>query len=156
MRAWVTLLALALVSSSYAVTIKHTQAHFMPQADNVRLGEFFGIGKKSTPIRSTLYSDSASRAGLFFTADLDTKLKNIPAGTVAQVEVIFEGDRAARVFKFDLAPVATSDHKILYLGLTAPEYRDKKTAPHLLAWKVSLLDAEGKTLSESHSKVWQY
>jgi hypothetical protein len=152
---YILLAALLATSAAEALSLRLSFPRFLEDADNVRLAEFFDQ-KPLHQTRATVYSDASSRQGYFFVAELDTALDTLPEGAQAQLEAYFAGDASPRVQKFDLKSVAHNQSSVLYLGLTSPEYRDKDKTPRILAWRISLLDTNAKTLAQAQSKLWKY
>ena len=150
------LLAAVLAACSLqAVELRSGFPRHLTDGDNARLAKFFGHEPKKI-LRATLYSDPTSQEGLFFVGELDCAVRDLPEGTSARLETLFEGDKTARAVDFDLARVKSSPAKSLFLGLTSPEFFDPKKDPHILAWKISLIGPDGNTLAQSASPLWEY
>lgn len=154
-------LILALVvlgwASAQALTIKHTEPRRMDHTAFTRFGQLLGHDGATDPTRVALFSDAKSHDGLFFVTELDTQIGQLPAGTIAVLEVMVEKEQKPLETRFEI-PASKSHSKTLYLGLTQAPFNscNKRDLPRILAWKVSLLDAEGKVLSAAPSAVWQY
>lgn len=151
------LLLICALPSAHALTIKHTEPRRMTRADFTRFGELLGDKNAVDPTRVALFSDPKQHGGLFFVTELDTQIGQLPAGTVAQLEVMFDKDAKPANYRFEI-PENKSHSKILYLGLTHSPFNspNKKDLPRILAWKVSILDAKGAVLSSAPSAVWEY
>jgi hypothetical protein len=150
------LLAAVLATCSLqAVELRNSFPRHLTDGDNARLAKFFGHEPKNN-LRATLYSDPTSKEGLFFVGELDCEVRDLPEGTSARLETLFEGDKTPRVVDFDLTSVKSSEAKSLFLGLTSPEFFDPKKDPHILAWKISLIGPDGNSIADSASPLWQY
>lgn len=157
----ITTLALGLcVPPVHALTITHTQPRRMASTSFVRLGDFLGCHSKplaeNNPTRFTLLTNRENHNGLFFEAELDTPVSKLPEGSTVLLELLLNGDRTAREFKFTI-PATHSHARAIYLGVTEDSFADisKSSMPHILAWKISILDFTGKVLASSPSALWQ-
>ncbi len=146
----------------FALEITHTEPRRFDKVPFTRLCDLFGHPKEN-PTRLALFSNPNEHAGLYFNTTLDTRVSKIPAGTLAQVELLMEGDGQAQTFRFEIPPTQNRS-KHLYLGITDEPFatlgREGASGPRsrlqILAWKVSLLDKDGKVLASSASPLWEY
>jgi hypothetical protein len=147
-----------------ALMITHTQPRKMENTAFTRLGEFFGLHPVD-PTRVVIFSNPKAHAGLFFEAELDAPISKIPAGSSALLEIFIKDDQAPRKFNFaipETKPEAKSKARALYLGLTDAPFsdmssnKDAKSKVDILAWKISIVDRDGKVLASSASPMWQY
>ena len=158
------LLAFCLGAASlHALTITHTEPRHFDKVPFTSFGELLGF-HTSDPTRLVLFSDPKNHEGLYFNVTLDAKLSGVPEGTVARVEVILEDENTPREFRFSVPANKNHSHH-LYLGLTSEPFTTlrmdripskKKARQHLLAWRISLLDASGKILCASASPLWEH
>ena len=156
MRALIFSLALLVaVPCAHALSIRHTEARRLGASDIVRFANVFGQ-KLSHPTRIEVLSDPSYSGGLFFTAELSSSLRRIPAGSTAKVEVLFKDDLAPRTYNFAIPATRSHTHTI-YFGITDAPFRgDFKDFPQLLAWKITILDAQGKAMATADSALWQF
>ena len=136
--------------------IEHTEPHRMEGFEFTRMANLMGDKEATDPTRVAVATNPKEKSGIYFEAELNQTVASLPAGSVAVVEVLVDADRAPRTFKLPV-PATKNNSKVLYLGLTdAPFVHATKKSPHLLAWKISILDKDGKTLAEAPSALWQY
>ncbi|MEO6244360.1 MAG: hypothetical protein ABIQ12_02905 [Opitutaceae bacterium] len=114
-----------------------------------RIAEYFG-GGESQAKSSVLRTHPEARAGYYFLVRL--KSANAVAGAKFQVSVIRPDGPEPKTYSF---PAAVPEKEtVLQLGLTGADWPGgKKTNP--VAWKVSLLAADGRLLAEHKSFLWE-
>lgn len=146
-------------SASAALQIEYSQPRRPEDTSFVRLSDLFGNGgsslPESDPTRFVVLSNPAERHGLFFEVELNEAVSKIPEGTVARVEILIDSDRVPRNFNFPL-PANTLRARARFIWvLPRDRLRGPRGHPHILAWKISLLDAGGKEISAFVSPLWQ-
>ena len=140
---------------AHALIIHHTEPRRMDAIAFTRFGELLGLRGIADPTRVVLFNDSKSKKGLFFETELDTQVSQLPAGSVAVLEIITEDEKQPIEFKYPI-PTVKSSAKALYLGVTSEPFNttERKELPRLLAWRVSILNAKGEVLARAPSAVW--
>lgn len=114
-----------------------------------RIGEYFGK-PESHPGLIVLRSQPQQRAGYYFLARI-TEPAAVPAGSSWLVEVILPGSEKPKSFNF---PFDAKGGKAAYeLGLTGSDWPNEKTNP--TAWRLSLVNPEGRTLLSKQSFLWR-
>ena len=113
-----------------------------------RISEYFN-GKENTGGQLILRTHPDQRDGYYFLVRV-----NHSGGTVdvqAVLHVITPDTATPRIFKFT---TALTDGKILLnLGLTGPDWSDRKINP--VAWKIDLLASDGQLLASGKSYLWE-
>lgn len=134
----------------------------MEGTEFTRFGQLLGQKAAVDPTRVALFTskDERARTGLYFVADLDTPVAQLPTGSVAILELLVEDDKKPQEFRFDIPKIGSHQKrtKTLYLGLTEAPFNtlNKKDLPKILAWKIIVQDSQGKELAASTSPLWQY
>lgn len=127
-------------------TIVRVWGDYVPAESFERIAEYFGA-PESHPGRSILRTQPARRAGYYFLVRIK-KSDTIPAGSRWQVQVLRPGQRKPDSFEL---PV-TAQSSVHQLGLTGTDWPDPKQVP--VAWKVTLLAPDGKTVVTHQSFLW--
>lgn len=135
------------VSLTAAPSIVRVWGDYVPAESFERIGEYFGA-PESHPGRAVVRTQPDNRSGYYFLVrikDSDT----IPAGARWQVQVLRANERKASAYEF-----AITGHASVYqLGLTGSDWTNPKDVP--VAWKVTLLAADGSTVLSHHSFLWE-
>jgi len=108
----------------------------------------------ANPTRVTAFTDPKVHRGLFFEVEFDTQIKEIPDGFSAKLEVITQLEKGTREFVFKI-PHTRHGAKALYMGITDPLYAEA-TSIRIFAWKVTILDKNGATVTSWKSKLWEH
>lgn len=111
------------------------------------LAEYFG-GKPSSANRTALRSQPDDRAGYYWLARIKTDRDH--PDSVVRLEVTRRGSMDPAVYAFDWQ-VPSGNHPIL-VGLTGRDWTDPAEVP--LAWRITLIDADGTLLTSTHSFLW--
>ncbi len=114
-----------------------------------RIAEYFG-GSETHGKQLVLRTHAETRAGYYFL--LRVKNAAALAGATFQVSVIRPDAPEPKVFSF---PTALPEKEtVLQLGLTGADWPGGKKA-NPVAWKIALLAADGRTLAEHKSFLWE-
>ena len=115
-----------------------------------RITEFLG-GSEPTGSRTLLRSQPASRAGYYFLLRINTANALSP-GAKFELAVIRPDSPELKIFSFPVT--ASVGDTVFDLGLTGADWPGgKKTNP--VAWKLTLLAADGRVLAEHKSFLWE-
>jgi hypothetical protein len=115
-----------------------------------RIKEFLG-GNEPTGGRSLLRTQPASRAGYYFLLRVKTTTA-LTAGAKFELAVLRPDAPEPKTFSFPV--VAPAGETVFDLGLTGADWPGgKKTNP--VAWKLTLLSADGRVLAEHKSFLWE-
>jgi len=137
--------------STPGVSIAHVDHKYMEEADFHRVSEYF-TDVENTSGRIIARTDPAQRSGYYFIVSLDWHPSTtLPAGTRAELDYIREDNTEAKHAQFTFAQDAGTWHEIL-LGLTGADWPEKNAK--LVAWKVTLKDAQGGVLASHQSFLW--
>lgn len=111
------------------------------------IGQYFGREEHKGG-RILVRSRPENRDGYYFL----TRLRSAPAspGAVAQIDIIFPGSDLAQTFRLPLDLPAGGS--VLQLGVTGEDWPSAAIKP--LAWRLTLLAADGTRLVESQSFLW--
>ena len=114
-----------------------------------RIAEYFG-GSETHGKQLVLRTHAETRAGYYFL--LRIKHPAAIAGATFQVSVIRPDAPEPKVFSFSTA--LPEKETVLQLGLTGADWPGGKKA-NPVAWKITLLAADGRTLAEHKSFLWE-
>jgi len=128
-----------------------TQWSYKQAEEFQRISEFF-TGKENLGNRIVLRSIPENRNGLYFSVYIKSKIRSLPSGTKAVVEVLQPNSPDTQTYEFML-PEVSSKSKELMLGVTGDNWPNEDDHP--LAWRVQLIDAEGKLIASDHSYLWR-
>jgi len=78
-------------------------------------------------------------------------VRDLPTGSQLKLEVIRSDSWGTKTFTFDLDTEGTRTRDI-YAGLTGSDWSDDSAQP--IAWKITLLDAQGQPLDDKKSFLW--
>ena len=114
-----------------------------------RIGEYFG-GKESTGNHVVVRTHAEVRAGYYFLA----RVKNAAAlaGAKFELQVIRPDAPEPKIFSFSAEVRAGG--AVFELGLTGADWPNGKEA-NPVAWKLTLLAADGRVLAEQKSFLWE-
>ena len=143
-----------LVSGSYTPCLGadlQTQWSYKQTEEFQRISEFF-TGKENLGNRIVLRSIPENRDGLYFSLYIKNKIRSLPSGTKAVVELLQPNSPDIQTYEF-LVPEVSSKSKELMLGITGDNWPNEDDHP--LAWRVRLIDAEGKEIASDHSYLWR-
>ncbi len=115
-----------------------------------RIPEFF-TGREYTGRRSILRTDPDTREGFYLTARLRRNSRSSFARVTARLELAMPEEQEIRTYEFPLESVERRRPLVLF-GVTGPDWPED--VPRPLAWKVSLLDADGQLLDSEQSFLW--
>lgn len=133
------------------VSVKSAYSREMGAEDFERISEFF-TGQENTSGRLILRSQPDSRDGIYFILLLDTPAASLPAGSVFKGEVIRSDRSLPLAFEWKVPAQAKSGKEVL-LGLTGADWNSE--AINATAWRITLVDANGNSLAEFKSYLWQ-
>ncbi|MFP4283501.1 MAG: hypothetical protein ACLFU2_12840 [Opitutales bacterium] len=134
-----------------AASIREAYSRYMLEGEFQYLLEFF-TGQEYTGNRLVQRTDEEDRGGQYFVLHLDTRLRDLPAGTVAELEVISTESVDPELHTFPLEVRRKPRSRILYLGLTGSAWPGADTPP--LAWRVVLREGD-RELAEWKSFLWE-
>lgn len=137
-------------AAAYATEVEFVRV--WPQWHNAdwfdRIGEYFGRPENDRPEIVTR-THSAERAGFYFLVRVKSGMPLAAARFV--LEVIRPDSPDPRTFTF---PVSfSSKGGVAELGLTGADWPSGRAA-HPVAWKLSLVDAAGRTVASEQSFLW--
>ena len=115
-----------------------------------RITEFLG-GSEPTGGRNLLRSQPASRAGYYFLLRVKTAAA---LGTGAKFALAVIRPDAPDPKTFSFPATATAGDTVFDLGLTGTDWPGGKKA-NPVAWKLTLLAADGRVLVEHKSFLWE-
>lgn len=140
----------SLLASSLALCaapkIVRVWGDYVQAASFERIAEYFGA-PESHPGRSVLRTQANSRDGYYFLVRINAA-DTIPEGAHWLIEVLRPNERTP--VSFEIANQSKS--KVYQLGLTGSDWPNAKEVP--VAWKVSLLSADGQTVLAHESFLW--
>lgn len=118
-----------------------------------RISEYFS-GVENTGYRLILRTDPQQREGLYFQSLLSRPVRELPEGAVFRVRYVRpETGQPVISHSFPLPQDLRSSGKTqLWLGFTGADAPADEAAP--VAWQISVEDAEGNPLAETHSFLW--
>lgn len=111
------------------------------------ISEYFGNAPGATA-RTALRTQPDERDGYYWLTRTKTK-DAYPASTL-KVEVTRAGETEPTTysFKYDV----TAGSRAVFVGLTGTDWAAPEAAP--VAWRLTLLDADGNLLASHHSFLW--
>lgn len=115
-----------------------------------RIGEYFGRSENPAG-RTVLRTQPAARAGYYFLVRV--KPPAAVAGARFELEVIRPDAPDAKTFAFP-APAMPAGETVFELGLTGADWPDGEKAQPV-AWRLALRTADGRTLAEHKSFLWE-
>lgn len=133
------------------VRIVDAYARYIDESPLKRIGEFL-TGRVSYSGTIVLRSQKDIRAGQYFIITLDKKARNLPPDTKIEITVISTASPNPRPFTFPIGEKGSNTRHI-YAGLTGSDWPGRDVRP--LAWKISIVNASGKTLAVKESFLWR-
>ncbi|KAF0095215.1 MAG: hypothetical protein E1N59_1261 [Puniceicoccaceae bacterium 5H] len=140
-----------LVNALPALEIEEVAVRRLEAPHFKRLSEYF-TGREAPGNRIILRSTEGQRAGLYFILELSDDAADAPAGAHFHVQYIEPQKPDVQEYDFDL-PAEGCDHDTVYLGLTGDEWPQEDALP--LAFRISLVDAQGQELDAYQSFLWE-
>lgn len=113
-----------------------------------RISEYF-TNRENTGGETVLRSHPDQRAGYYFLVRAANP--GTPLAVRLSVQMVAPTDAKPRTY--DFAAELKSGQNVLNLGLTGPDWPDAKANP--VAWKLSLLAADGRLLASEESYLWE-
>ena len=114
-----------------------------------RIGEYFG-GNESSDKHRMLRTSEAGREGFYYLVRV--RSFTAVAGAKFELQVIRPDSPEPKTFHF---PTEVRAGGVVYeLGLTGADWPGGKAA-HPVAWKLALLTADGRTIAEQKSFLWE-
>ena len=151
------LLAFVVVFSTFAPAARAAEATFdrlwpgWRDTDSFdRITEFLG-GSEPTGGRTLLRTQPDARAGYYFLLGVKTAAA-LTTGAKFELSVIRPDAPEPKLFSF--AATAPSGDTVFDLGLTGSDWPGGKKA-NPVAWKLTLLAADGRVLAEHKSFLWE-
>jgi hypothetical protein len=117
-------------------------------ADAARIGDTFGSPEEDG-VHVSLRSDPAARAGHYYFVRLDIEP---PPGSALVLQVVRKEGAPSERHVFPLVRRTTPPFGEYAVGLTGAHAGPDGWRP--VAWRLSLVDASGKTLAARHSFLW--
>lgn len=114
-----------------------------------RISEYFG-GTETHGRQLVLRTHADTRAGYYFL--LRVKSGAVQPGATFLLSVVRPDVPDPKTFSFSAA--LPEKESVLQLGLTGADWPGGKTA-NPVAWKITLLAADGRTLAEHKSFLWE-
>ncbi len=147
------LLLLVLLARAHAGDLAFARigAEWHDAADFDRISEYLG-GGENTGGHTILRTHAEVRAGFYFLVHFE---RGVPtAGTKFELQVIRPDAPEAKTFSFSASPAAPNARPVFELGLTGADWPGgAKARP--AAWRLALLDADGRVLAEQKSFLWE-
>jgi hypothetical protein len=114
-----------------------------------RIREFFS-GKEYSGKQIVVRSHPEERGGFYFLTRVKNSGASVPDAKFS-LQVIAASDPVPKTFSFPATlPGGTS---VFNLGLTGPDWTDRKTPP--VAWKLELLRGDGQVIASEKSFLWE-
>lgn len=132
------------------VSIDHITTRFIPAGRFKRICEHFtGVENKDGKIIERSQPDE--RAGFYMIVTLDLFSAPFPGNGAFIVEYIHSENRRPQTKLFPLLDANPSAREA-FLGLTGEDWPSQDRS--MVAWKVSLIGPDGKTVIDSQSYLW--
>lgn len=132
------------------VNIDSVVWYYKPEQTFKRIGEYFGGGER-TGRRIILRTQPGPRAGLYFVVRTDQYADDLPPGCALAVDMI-RHDQKKPVTEIFALPENPSSHREFWLGFIGDDMPADGEAP--VAWRVRMLDPQGKTVANYDSFLW--
>ena len=130
--------------------IVRVQPEFRTEESFHRILEFF-TGREHTGRREILRTDTDIREGFYLTARVRrADRKTFNQGT-ALLELAMPEERETRAYEYSLESIERRRPLVMF-GVTGEEWPEDLARP--LAWKLTLLNAEGRELDSEQSFLW--
>lgn len=136
--------------SSREVSIDHVTTRYIPAGRFKRISEYFtGVENKGGKIIERSQPDE--RGGFYLIVTLDLFSAPFPENGAFVVEYIHSDNRRPQMKLFPLLD-ANSSAREAFLGLTGEDWPSQDRS--MVAWKISLIGPDGKTVIDSQSYLW--
>lgn len=132
--------------------IREIRTEFLGESYFKGVREFF-TGREHTANR-VIRRSSQERAGMYFILRFDRAIREWPASTRIQLELLRPGELEAASFELTIGDVAERG-RFLYLGLTGEDWPTRQTQ-RPIAWTIRFRDTEGGLISKEKSFLWEY
>ena len=116
-----------------------------------RIGEYLG-GKEHYNHRIVMRTQNDSRGGYYWIIRRSRHRGVIPAGGKFVLE--YYPAKSGTAIKHEYAVAESSAERTIYLGVTGGDWPSEGAKP--LAWRIQLLDADGKVLAGEQSYLWEF
>ena len=141
---------LMLLIPAQGAEIVRVHPEFRTEESFHRILEFF-TGREHTGRRDILRTDTDIREGFYLTTRLRrVDRKTLPRGT-ARLELAMPEEQETRAYEYSLESIDRRRPLVMF-GITGEEWPEDLARP--LAWKLTLLDAEGRELDSEQSFLW--
>lgn len=148
---WIALAAFCCACATTGAADLKTYWEYKEAGDFARISEFL-TGKEASGNRILLRSTPGEREGLYFSIRVKGGVQTLPEGAKALLEVLHPDSPDARTHTFDV-PSTVKNYRELMLGLTGESWTSDEDKP--LAWRVQILDADGKVVGSNKSYLWR-
>jgi hypothetical protein len=143
------LLPILATAAEGPLAIEHVYTGWRDAASFKRISEYFN-GQENTHGEAILRTHPDQRGGFYFLVRVNNPG---PARTIkVSLHVITSANARTSDYQFATGLKADGD-TVFQLGLTGADWTDPKGHP--VAWKLDLLDADGKTLATEGSYLWE-
>ena len=139
-----------LSASCFATEIQEAHMQRHEAKDFQRLSEFF-TGKEYSDNRLILRTTNDERDGVYVDIALDCDASELPSGSVAILDVVFENNRNSQSFTFPITETPMNTSRIMF-GITGKEWKEQ---PKVIAWKLEIHDSSGNLLCDYKSFLWE-
>lgn len=130
------------------LTLVRVTSGWRDAASFKRISEYF-TGRENTGGETVLRTHPDRRDGYYFL--LRVRNADAPRRITARLQII--ADTSAQTRDFTFTPDLRAGDTVLHLGLTGPDWPDADADP--VAWKLELLDADGRLLAGEKSYLWE-
>jgi len=147
MRLLALFLTLVLSASAAEVRIVRVFTGWRDAASFKRISEYF-TGRENTGGQIVVRTQIADRGGYYFLV----RTANSGEAFIARfrIAVVLPNSHEPRIFNFD-TPLPAGQ-KVFNLGITGSDWPSDAEA---VAWKLELLDAQGKVIATEQSYLWE-
>ena len=129
-------------------TIVRVYTGWRTAASFKRISEYLD-GKENTGGEAVLRTHPDQRGGFYFL--VRTTNPGAARPIKANLEIITSAN--AKPVTYVFGPELKTGDTVFHLGLTGPDWPDPKINP--VAWKLELLDADGRVLATEKSYLWE-
>jgi hypothetical protein len=130
------------------LTIVRVLTGWRDAASFKRISEYFD-GKENTGGEAVLRTHPDQRAGYYFLV----RVANPGAARTVQARLALITPFSPKPVVHTFSPVVGAGDTVFHLGLTGKDWSDAKASP--VAWKLELLDADGRVLATEKSYLWE-
>ena len=130
------------------LTIVHVYTGWRKPESFKRITEYFD-GKENTGGEAVLRTHPDQRGGFYFL--VRTTNPGAARAIKASLEIITTAN--AQPVTYIFRPELKPGDSVFHLGLTGPDWPDPKINP--VAWKLTLLEADGRVLATEKSYLWE-